>query len=364
MKSTTRKISLIIAGIIIVIVAVSAYCWKLWNSPYGSIQANGDKATVLLRVPAGASLYDVVDSLQVKKLIVSQRLFVYGTKVNGLQSEIKAGLFAIPYKSSPSEILRIITSGHSVPIKVTIPEGIDAIETANILSDAFGFPAQQFLADADSITSLVIDLSETDLLSYKELLDSGAGCKRTLHLCEGYLFPETYHFSEGTTSLIVAKSIIELGTSKVADLLANPISDSENMSIHEIITLASIVEAETIFQSEKPKVAAVYLNRMKVNHSLEADPTIAFFLSKKGKRIYYKDLRKLSPYNTYRNKGLPPGPINSPGYVAIRSVVQPEPNFTAFYFVADGKGGHQFSDTLKEHNQASAEYRKIRDNTR
>jgi UPF0755 protein len=364
MKSTTRKISLILAGIVFVIFAFSAYSWKLWNSSYDSKEVVSNKATVLLRVPAGASLFDVVDSLQVKKLIFSQRLFVYGTKLSGLQSSIKAGLFAIPLKSSPSEILRIITSGHSVPLRVTIPEGIDAIETANILSVAFGFSAQQFLADADSITSLIIDMSEADLSSYKELLKSGAGCSRTLYLCEGYLFPETYHFSEGTTSLVVAKSIIELGAAQVADLLASPISDCENMSTHEALTLASIVEAETIFQSEKPKVAAVYLNRMRVNHSLEADPTIAFFLSKKGKRIYYKDLRKLSPYNTYRNKGLPPGPINSPGYVAIRSVVQPEPNFDAFYFVADGKGGHRFSDTLKEHNQASAEYRKIRDNAR
>jgi len=364
MKSTARKISLILVGITILIIAFSAYCWKLWNSPYDSIKVNCNKSTVLLRVPTGASLYDVVDSLQVKKLINSERLFVYGTKVSGLQSDIKAGLFAIPHKSSPSEILRIITSGHSVPLKVTIPEGIDAIETANIISDAFGFSAQQFLADADSITSSIIDMSKGDLLSYKELLQSGAGSKRTLYLCEGYLFPETYHFSEGTTSLIVAKSIIELGTSKVADLLDSPISDCENMSIHEVLTLASIVEAETIFQSEKPKVAAVYLNRMKINHPLQADPTIAFFLSKKGKRIYYKDLREISPYNTYRNKGLPPGPINSPGYAAIRSVVQPEPNFNAFYFVADGKGGHRFSVTLKEHNQASAEYRKIRDDAR
>lgn len=364
MKSAARKISLILSGIIIVIIAFSVYCWKTWNSPYDSMEINSNKATVLLRVPSGASLYDVVDSLQVKKLISSQRLFVYGTKVAGLQSDIKAGLFAIPLKSSPSEILRIITSGHTVPLRVTVPEGVDAIETANILSEAFGFSAQQFLADADSIASLIIDMPKADLLSHKKLLKSGAGCNRTLHICEGYLFPETYHFSEGTTSLIVAKSIIELGTSKVANLLASPISDSGKMSIHEIITLASIVEAETIFQSEKPKVAAVYLNRMKVKHSLEADPTIAFFLSKKGKRIYYKDLRKVSPYNTYRNKGLPPGPINSPGYVAIRSVFQPEPNFNAFYFVADGKGGHRFSNTLKEHNQASAEYRKIRDNAR
>jgi UPF0755 protein len=364
MKSFVKKAVLLTVFLLLIAAILTAYFVQQWNSPYISGHPESNDATTLVRVPSGASLYDVADSLQTKDLLDKQKLFIYGTKILGLQTKIKAGLFAIPNRSSLDQILDIVISGHPVPVRVTIPEGVDATQVADILSKALGFSPQQFLADADSITEILIDLPTADLLSYKELLNSGACANRKLFLCEGYLFPETYHFSEGITSDVVASLIINLGLEKIHYLLDDPISDFENISIHEVLTLASIVEAETIFDSEKPKVSAVYQNRLNANHSLEADPTIAFFLSKKGKRIYYKDLREVSPYNTYRNKGLPPGPINNPGFIAIRSVFQPEPKFDAFYFVANGKGGHQFSKTHKEHKRASAAYRKIRDSAR
>ena len=131
------------------------------------------------------------------------------------------------------------------------------------------------------------------------------------------------------------------------------------MTLHEVVTLASIVEAEAVLDHERPSIAAVYRNRIDKGWRLEADPTVAYALDKIGDRLTFRDLEVDSPYNTYRNSGLPPGPINSPGRASIQAVLWPEPGLEAMYFVADGEGGHRFSRTWEEHQRAVREYRAV-----
>ena len=127
-----------------------------------------------------------------------------------------------------------------------------------------------------------------------------------------------------------------------------------------MLTLASVVEAEARLDTERTLVAAVYSNRLAHNWRLEADPTVAFILEKKGSRLYYKDLKVDSPYNTYVYRGLPPGPIGSPGMAALQAAARPDPGCDAMYFVSDGVGGHVFSRTLQEHEEAVRRFRRIR----
>jgi UPF0755 protein len=127
---------------------------------------------------------------------------------------------------------------------------------------------------------------------------------------------------------------------------------------HQVITLASIVEGEAMYEDEKPRIAGVYLNRLKRNMPLEADPTIQYIIPDGPRRLYYKDLTIQSPYNTYLNKGLPPGPVNNPGKSSILAVLYPEKH-KFLYFVSDGRGRHVFSKTYVEHLTAVRRYRKL-----
>ena len=129
-------------------------------------------------------------------------------------------------------------------------------------------------------------------------------------------------------------------------------------SLHELLTLASIVEAEARYDSERSLIAAVYSNRLQRNWRLEADPTVAFILRKRGKRMFFKDLEVDSPYNSYRFKGLPPGPIGNPGLAAIFAAARPDSACEAMFFVSDGLGGHVFSRTKQEHDEAVQRFRK------
>jgi UPF0755 protein len=136
---------------------------------------------------------------------------------------------------------------------------------------------------------------------------------------------------------------------------------SLRLSPHDIVTLASIVEAEARRPAERALIAAVYVNRLRAGWSLEADPTVAYLLGKKGERLYYHDLEADSPYNTYRHPGLPPGPIGNPGVSALRAAAHPDRACTALWFVADGEGGHVFSRTLVDHERAVRAYRARRE---
>jgi UPF0755 protein len=130
------------------------------------------------------------------------------------------------------------------------------------------------------------------------------------------------------------------------------------------VTIASIVEAEARRADERARIAAVYFNRLRRGARLEADPTVAYVLDKRGERLLYRDLRVDSPYNTYANTGLPPGPIGTPGLASLAAAAHPDTLCDAFYFVADGEGGHVFSRTADEHRAAVARYRRLRDQQR
>jgi UPF0755 protein len=184
---------------------------------------------------------------------------------------------------------------------------------------------------------------------------------RRFRWCEGYLAPDTFLFAEGTDAASAARFLVETQWARMDSVLAGgAFPGVAGRSRHEILTLASIVEAEARIPAERERIAAVYVNRLELGRRLEADPTVAFILLKKGKRLFYKDLEVVSPFNTYRNKGLPPGPIGSPGRAALEAAARPDTTCDDLYFVSDGKGGHVFSETVQEHEAAVREFRRNR----
>jgi len=172
---------------------------------------------------------------------------------------------------------------------------------------------------------------------------------------EGKLFPSTYLFADNTPAQKVIDEMLREYKKNIGPLLKKYRTD---LTERQVLTLASIVEREAVVHDERPKIAAVYLNRFRMGKRLEADPTVQYALGfalkenrywKKG--LTYKDLKINSPYNTYRNAGLPPGPICNPGAKSVEAVLNPQPNFNALYFVADNTGRHAFSHTFHEHKQ-------------
>ncbi|MFL3013020.1 MAG: endolytic transglycosylase MltG, partial [Candidatus Neomarinimicrobiota bacterium] len=175
---------------------------------------------------------------------------------------------------------------------------------------------------------------------------------------EGYLFPETYYFFEGVDKKSVVKRLV-----KEHQLFWNKQNiskaDSLGFSPYEIIIIASIIEGEAIYDSERPTISAVYHNRLKRGMKLQADPTVQYIIEDGPRRLLNKDLRIKSPYNTYMYKGLPPGPINSPGAQSLHAALNPQTN-DYLYFVAKGDGYHTFSRNEKEHERAKRAFQRVR----
>jgi UPF0755 protein len=177
---------------------------------------------------------------------------------------------------------------------------------------------------------------------------------------EGYLFPDTYVVPWGVSPAEVVSQMLDRLDAVFTDsLFARAVEIG--MTPHEVLTLASIVEAEARVPAERPIISAVYHNRLRRGMRLEADPTVAYAMGGFRGRMLFVHLEIDSPYNTYRNKGLPPGPICSPGQAAIRAALYPDPDTDALYFVARGDGSHIFSKTLREHQTAVQKVRRARD---
>jgi UPF0755 protein len=248
---------------------------------------------------------------------------------------IKPGRYAIPPGMSNFMLFYYLHTHPQDEVRVTLPEGIDLRTVAHILSGKLDIDSTAFMRAVSSQNLLV---------------KHGITAKNA----EGYLLPGTYDFAWGSTPEGAAGFLIgrfrHFYTSSMQRVAAR-----SGLSETGLLTLASIVEAETPLDQEKNLVASVYLNRLKKNMRLQADPTVQYALGGAARRLYYKDLATDSPYNTYRHNGLPPGPICNPGTASILAVLKPaESNY--LYFVATGKGGHYFAESLAEHNANIKKY--------
>lgn len=295
--------------------------------------------TVEVRVEQGDSFTAVTRKLRDQKLILNEKLFFLWARLMGVEKKIHQGLYRFDEALPARDILDRLVMGKGIFQSVTIPEGLTVKEIADLL-------AKMQIADSEKILALAAD---PELLAALGLEDKGL---------EGYLFPNTYHFVPSTPEKDILLAMAEQFRKTVQPLLAQG-GDERRFSPYEIIILASIIEKETGLEAERPLVSAVFHNRLKLRMPLQSDPTVIYGLKHFNGDLTRKELRDASPYNTYRQAGLPPGPICNPGFSSIDAALHPA-NVPYLYFVSKNDGSHLFSASLAEHNRAVKTYQPIR----
>ncbi|MGH7671083.1 MAG: endolytic transglycosylase MltG [Gemmatimonadaceae bacterium] len=301
--------------------------------------ATSDATTTRVIVPTGASVRVAADSLTKAGVLRSARLFRAYAWVRGGDRTIRAGTYEFRRGASWSTVLGMLRAGRGLVVTVTVPEGFALAQIEPLLVEKLGVPI-------DSVKAAAAD---TALLARLDL---------PTPTLEGYLFPDTYTFPEGTTAR-QAVTDMERQFEREWKPAWTARLDTIDMSRNDVMTLASIVEKEAKLPEERPVIAAVYLNRLKAGMLLQADPTVQYSLPAHASRVLYKDLKVKSPYNTYRHLGLPPGPIASPGTASIIAALYPA-NVPYKYFVAAPDGHHEFRVDLKGHEAAVRQMRRER----
>ncbi len=298
-----------------------------------------DGAMERLVIPEGATLSAVADTLAAHEVIGWPRLFKLYAHLKGSAGDIKAGTYDLPRGAGWGEALDALVAGRVVTVPLTVPEGFSVTQIAERVAPIAELPA-------DSVARRLLDPA---------LADSLGGPGPNL---EGYLFPETYRFAQGVSvEAITAELLARYRSVWTAERRA--VLDSIGMSEREIVTLASIVQAEARWEDEMPLISAVFHNRLRRRMRLQADPTVQYALESHQSRLLYSHIDSVAnhPYNTYTHPGLPPGPIGSPGLAAIDAALRPAP-VPYLYFVARDDGHHEFSRSLREHNRKVQEIRR------
>ncbi|MFH1804102.1 MAG: endolytic transglycosylase MltG [Pseudomonadota bacterium] len=281
---------------------------------------------VNLVVPQGTGVRGIADLFFRQNIVEDPLIFLIGVRVTGLDRALRAGEYHFPAGVSPREAAEILATGQTVKRFVTIPEGLRSGEIIERLSQ---------------IDGLVGDVEILPL--------------------DGRLLPETYQFSLGDSRQSIVDRMIAAHDAAISDLWPGREAGLPFDTPEEAIILASIVERETGVAAERPRVAGVFVNRLRSKMRLQSDPTVAYAVSpdkRLDRPLSRADLKFDSPYNTYVYAGLPPSPITNPGRDAIAAVLNPAKT-DEFYFVADGTGGHAFARTLDEHNRNVARWRKL-----
>ena len=282
--------------------------------------------TVMVIVPAGAGLPTVARRLEAAHLVSSARLFALAARVLAPARPVRAGEYAVPRGAGWRQIVELLQAGRVIQHLITIPEGLPSVLVAERLA------AEPLLTGPVTVPP------------------------------EGHVLPDTYAFQRGEARAAVLARMKAAMDRTLTKLWAARSPTTPVRTREEALTLASIVEKETGVGAERPMVAGVYANRLRIGMKLDADPTVWYPITRGrplGRPIRQSDLHADTGYNTYLKPGLPRGPIANPGRLSIAAALDPAPT-TALYFVANGKGGHVFAPTLAEHTRNVARWRAMR----
>ena len=288
---------------------------------------------IQVTVPTGTTFDSVLDTLVDRGVVAARRRFRFYARVTGADRRIRSGSYALVPGASWREILETLTSGRVMTFGLTIPEGFTIADMVDRVAETVQRPG-------DTVRARL-----TDPNAHQKWDVPGPGL-------EGYLFPDTYRFARGVALDVVIETIVaryqEAWTAaRVARL------EGLDMSENELMTLASIIQAEARRVEEMQTISAVYHNRLRLGYRLQADPTVLYALGGRRERLLYAAIDSVAdnPYNTYTQRGLPPGPIAAPGEAAIHAALYPADQ-SYLYFVARPDGSHIFTNSLEEHNRA------------
>lgn len=298
--------------------------WGLWTfyGPGPAARQGGESIVVLRR---GSGVREIASALETSGVIGSSALFVAAAQVTGAAGELKAGEYRFASRASLRQVLGDVHNGRVIRRFVTIPEGVTSETVVAILNAS---PVLEGVVSAPP---------------------------------EGSVLPETYQVERGDDRAVVLKRMMDAQETLLAQLWAKRQPGLPFDTPEAAVTLASVVEKETAVASERPRVAAVFVNRLRRGMRLESDPTIIYGLTRGrplGRGIRASELARITPYNTYQVDGLPPTPIANPGRASLAAVLDP-PKTDELFFVADGSGGHVFAATYEEHTRNVARWRAL-----
>ena len=298
----------------------------------------GTSQTTHFSIQKGSSTKSIAHILKKKKIFFSPNLFILTVKIFNKSKQINSGDYTINKKKSIWQLLRILEKGKGKNVKITIQEGLRATQIIEILK----------ASELDNNKNYEIYFKDASFLRKNKIpLEAKTP--------EGFLFPETYHFSRFTTEKQVLQKMIATFFKQIPKELQK--SHSSGLSFYELLKLASIVEKETSFKEDKKKIASVFYNRLNRGIRLQTDPTVIYGIKNFDGNLTKKHLKTPDPYNSYLNKGLPPTPISNPGLDAINAVLNPDKT-NYLYFTGKGDGSSYFSTNLKEHNRAVEKYQR------
>lgn len=292
--------------------------------------------TAEVYIPRGATFRQITQIFSESHVIRNRLLFSLLGRLSGLDRKVRAGYYRISDSMNLLDLLMVLKRGDIIEFEITVVEG-DSLDVIAEKLSAVG----------------IMEQSDFWQIAYdKEFLGSH-------HInapsCEGYLFPDTYRIPKGTDTRDALSIMIKRLRQQYSEELSARAAEI-GMTENEVLTLASIIEKEAATDMERPLISAVYHNRLRKDMMLQADPTAIYGVKRAGEIITAEDLKRKTPYNTYRIKGLPPGPIASPGIRSIRAALYPA-DVRYLFFVSNNDGTHQFSITAAEHNAAVRSYR-------
>ena len=321
-----------IAGIIIASILAFYLLVIYWpqSNPYERVEIN---------IPKGVTLSQIGNILKEESIISNKRTFTMAVKSLGHEKNIPAGRYVLHNALNNRAIINQLVYGVPSLKSITVLEGWNIYQIANELEKELKISKKTFLRLCNDQRVIKLFNLEGNSL-------------------EGYLFPDTYTFAEGVDPYLVLTRMVNEFINNITKSMEVQAQEM-NMSLLEVITLASIIEGEAIYDSERAIISAVYHNRLKKGMKLQADPTIQYIIDDGPRRLLNNDLKIESKYNTYLYRGLPPGPINSPGKESIIAALYPSVN-EYLYFVARGDGYHTFSTNEKDHNKAKKKFQEVR----
>jgi UPF0755 protein len=333
MTTRAKFVMIISLGMLCLFLAAGAVVLFLYQ--YAVRPVHTSQISGVVWIKPGQSFPETVIQLQKAGFVQHPQLFRWVARYRGDDRHVRAGEYQLQTSMAPKEILDVLVSGKILLHKAVIPEGSNMHKIGEILENAGLVTQEDFLQTA----------SEPRLVEALGLEGS---------TFEGYLFPETYHFPKGVTAEEVIRKMVSDFRSVFTPAWAER-AQGMGFTVHELVTLASMVEKETGTPEERSLIAGVFLNRLKRGMRLESDPTVIYGMNDFDGNLTRKDLETPTPYNTYLIKALPPGPITNPGQASIEAVLYPSEE-PYLYFVSKNDGTHHFSRTFSEHNQMVRRY--------
>ncbi|WP_305405659.1 endolytic transglycosylase MltG [Photobacterium leiognathi] len=326
---------LILIVFILAALAAGAAGWAYTQVKNELVKPVINTEQVMLTVKTGTSFRGLINQLVTDKVITESSWTRWVGKLDPSLTDIKAGTYGIEPKQTLKQVLALITSGKEFQYSITLVEGerfsewLKQIQAAPELKHVTDSMTESEIAKALGIDNVKV---------------------------EGYLLPNTYHYTAGTTDLAILKRAYAAMNKELASAWDQRQKDLPLKNPYQVLIMASIIEKETAVPAERGLVASVFMNRLRKGMPLQTDPTVIYGMGDKyDGNIRKKDLRTPTPYNTYTMKGLPPTPIAMPSKASVFAAVNPDTS-DYYYFVANGKGGHKFSTTLVEHNRAVRAY--------